>query len=297
MWDLEAHQNAFRRRGRSREGNHVRQGAGARQGCSGSGRGRVLRVGCRLSMSATQELAGRCAVVTGASRGIGLAVARALASEGAFVVMTGLDAARGEAAARSVAEAGGQARFVQADWRRRPLAARHGGGGGGAGPFRHSRSQRRGFAARDGRRDLAGGVPRGRTGDPKGAFLGLQHGVAAIRGHGQGGSVVLMASVIGKVGTPMRAAYCASKGGVRLMAKAAALELGPEKIRVNSVHPGLIRTDLLEDVEEAAAAAAIPLGRFGEPEEVARAVLYLASERSCFMTGAELVIDGGWIAQ
>lgn len=251
-----------------------------------------------MTMSTPKELAGRCAVVTGATRGIGLAVAHALASEGAFVVMTGLDAARGEAAARGFTAAGNQACFVRAD----------------QGADDHWPGVIAAAEAAPGRFDIlvlnAGVSPRGTIAgtsleafrevgrvNAKGVFLGLQHGVAAIRSHGQGGSVVLMASVIGKVGTPMRAAYCASKGGVRLMTKAAALELGPEKIRVNSVHPGLIRTDLLGDVEEAGAAAAVPLGRFGEPEEVARAVLYLASERSRFMTGAELVVDGGWIAQ
>jgi 3alpha(or 20beta)-hydroxysteroid dehydrogenase len=81
------------------------------------------------------------------------------------------------------------------------------------------------------------------------------------------------------------------------MAKAAALELGPENIRVNSVHPGMTRTPMTAHFPEQQLAAAIPLGRFGEPAEVAGVVAYAASSRSAFMTGAELVVDGGWIAR
>jgi 3alpha(or 20beta)-hydroxysteroid dehydrogenase len=81
------------------------------------------------------------------------------------------------------------------------------------------------------------------------------------------------------------------------MVKAAALELGPEKIRVNSLHPGMIRTDMTAGYPEKAIGPTIPLGRFGLPEEMASAISFLAGPRSAFMTGAELVADGGWIAQ
>jgi 3alpha(or 20beta)-hydroxysteroid dehydrogenase len=131
----------------------------------------------------------------------------------------------------------------------------------------------------------------------KGSFLGLKHCVAAMRRHGEGGSIVLMGSIVGMVGVPAHGHYAAAKDGMRLMAKAAALELGPEKILVNSLHPGMIRTAMTASFNEAALAPMIPLGRFGEPEEIAAAALFLASDRALFMTGAELVADGGWIAQ
>jgi len=129
----------------------------------------------------------------------------------------------------------------------------------------------------------------------KGPFLGLKHGVAAMRKHGEGGSVILISSVAGKVGLPSHVHYCSSKGGVRLMAKAAALELGPENIRVNSIHPGAIKTRMTAFADEEATAKGIPLGRMGEPMDIAQAALFLASPRGRFITGAELVVDGGWI--
>jgi NAD(P)-dependent dehydrogenase (short-subunit alcohol dehydrogenase family) len=129
----------------------------------------------------------------------------------------------------------------------------------------------------------------------KGPFLGLKHGVAAMRKHGEGGSVILISSVAGKVGLPAHVHYCSSKGGVRLMAKAAALELGPENIRVNSIHPGAIKTRMTAFADEEATAKGIPLGRMGEPMDIAQAALFLASPRGRFITGAELVVDGGWI--
>lgn len=131
----------------------------------------------------------------------------------------------------------------------------------------------------------------------KGCFLGVKHTVAAMRRHGEGGAIVLMSSIVGKVGIPGLIHYSAAKGGLRLMAKAAALELGPEKIRVNSLHPGMIRTDMTAPFPEAQMAVRIPLGKFGEPEDIANAALFLAGPRGQFITGTELVIDGGWLVQ
>ena len=131
----------------------------------------------------------------------------------------------------------------------------------------------------------------------KGPFLGLKHAAEAFRRHGEGGAVLLVGSIVGKIGVPNHTHYAAAKDGVRLMAKAAALELGPERIRVNSLHPGMTRTPMTAKFPDAAMAARIPLGRFAEPEETAAVALYAVSPRSAFMTGAELVVDGGWIAQ
>ena len=132
-----------------------------------------------------------------------------------------------------------------------------------------------------------------------GVFLGTKHGVRAMRRHGEGGSIINVSSAAGLTGTPLLSAYCASKGGVRLLTKAVALECAAEAIRVNSVHPGAVRTPIWGKVDigsredGAAVAAASPLGRMAEPEEVADAILYLASDASSYITGSELVIDGG----
>jgi 3alpha(or 20beta)-hydroxysteroid dehydrogenase len=117
-----------------------------------------------------------------------------------------------------------------------------------------------------------------------------------MRRGGRGGSIALIASIAGKIGVADHIHYTASKGGVRLLAKAAALELGPEGVRVNSIHPGFTRTDMAAGFPDALIRAA-PLQRAAEPRDIAEAVLFLACDRSRFMTGAELVVDGGWSAQ
>jgi len=134
-----------------------------------------------------------------------------------------------------------------------------------------------------------------------GVFLGTKHAVGAIRRHGEGGAIVNVSSASGLVGAPMSSAYCASKGAVRLFTKAVALECAGDGIRVNSVHPGAVRTPIwakngIGREDEDAIAAASPLGRMAEPEEVAGAIAYLASDAARFITGSELVIDGGYTA-
>ncbi len=246
---------------------------------------------------ADQELLGRTAIITGASRGIGAAIARAFASAGANLILTGRSSDAGKDVVAAIADDGGKAEFVaadqgaDADWTQ--VVAR--------------------AEARFGGLDIlilnAGVTGLVRTVDMtleqfrevnrvnlKGAFLGLKHGAAAMRRHKRGGSVAIVSSIVGKVGVQNHLHYTASKAGVRLMAKAAALELGPEKIRVNTIHPGMTKTDMIAAFPPELAAM-IPLGRYGEPEEVAKAALFLASDRSVFMTGAEIVVDGGWIAQ
>jgi len=145
-----------------------------------------------------------------------------------------------------------------------------------------------------------------------GVFLGTKHAVAVMRRLRRGGSIVNVSSASGLVGSPGASAYCASKGGVRLFTKAAALECAADGIRINSIHPGAVRTPIWEKSEWwpgfvgqaggaesafAQLASATPLGRLAEPEEVAQAIFFLASDASRFITGSELVIDGGFTAR
>ncbi len=134
----------------------------------------------------------------------------------------------------------------------------------------------------------------------KGVFLGAKAVIPAMRA-ADGGSIVNISSIAGLVGTDLSAAYHASKGAVRIFTKAAAIQYAPYNIRVNSVHPGMIATDMVAtpgvgDVLDERLAAT-PMRRIGRPEEIAYGVLYLASDESSFVTGSELVIDGGRTAQ
>jgi cyclopentanol dehydrogenase len=135
----------------------------------------------------------------------------------------------------------------------------------------------------------------------KGVFLGTKHAIAAMRKSG-GGSIINTSSIFGLIGSPGFAAYHASKGAVRLLTKSTALAHAKEKIRENSIHPGVIETPMLREViatesdpEQARAEwmKGEPIGRFGTPEDIAYGALYLASDESSFVTGTELVIDGG----
>ena len=133
----------------------------------------------------------------------------------------------------------------------------------------------------------------------KGTFLGTKSVIAEMRKAG-GGSIINISSGAGITGSERNTAYHASKGAVRIFTKAAAIQYAGENIRVNSVHPGPIETDMLASstsVEGGRRPEDIPLGRYGRPEEVAYGVLYLASDESSFVTGSEVIIDGGRTAE
>lgn len=252
------------------------------------------------------NLHGKVALITGAASGLGAAAAAALARAGAAVLLTDRDLA-GEEVAGALADQGLKAAFrlhdvtSEADWAaavehavsdfgRLDILVNNAGISGGSNTLMdHSYEAWRQILSVN----------------LDGVFLGLRHAGSRIAAAG-GGSVINVSSILGKVGMAGAAAYCASKGGVTLLTKAAALEWAPHNIRVNSIHPGFIDTPLVasalamrDDGNEMRVAlmAAHPMARFGMPKEIGEAVLFLASDASSFMTGAELVVDGGYTAQ
>ncbi len=135
----------------------------------------------------------------------------------------------------------------------------------------------------------------------KGVFLGTKHAIPEMRKVG-GGSVINISSVYGNVGSRGGTAYHASKGAVRTFSKAAAIQYADEQIRVNSVHPGFVDTPMTEAMDAQPGVhdervGKTPFGRMGMPEDIAFGILYLASDESNFVTGSELIIDGGMTAQ
>lgn len=134
-------------------------------------------------------------------------------------------------------------------------------------------------------------------------YLGCRSAMKQMRRQGEGGAIVNLSSVAGLVGVPGAAAYAASKGGVRIMTKAIAMECAAERIRVNSVHPGVIWTDMQQVAirdnphEYDAINASIPMGRMGEPDDIAAMIAFLSSEDSKYITGGEFVVDGGLTAR
>lgn len=250
---------------------------------------------------------GKIALVTGASLGLGHAAALMLAREGARVIVTDKREQEGAATADAIVAAGGEAMFLthdvasEADWKRVIAAtvSRFGG--------LDILVNNAGVA-------LAGSVEETTLEQWRwlmsinldGVFLGIKQAVEVMKA--RGGSIINISSIEGLIGDPNLAAYNASKGGVRLLTKSVALHCAKAgyNIRVNSVHPGYIWTPMVEGyvgahadpgATKAALAALHPLGHIGEPDDIAYGILYLASDESKFVTGAELVIDGGYTAQ
>jgi NAD(P)-dependent dehydrogenase (short-subunit alcohol dehydrogenase family) len=248
------------------------------------------------------RLAGKVALITGGASGMGRSEAEIFAREGAKVMVADMLEAEGRTVVAAIAAAGGQARFLrldvtqEAEWEAAVAAA----------------------VAAFGKLDVLvnnAGISGGIVPDPmdtggwdalmnvnaKGVFLGMKHAMPAMRQAG-GGAIVNISSISGFAGqVGIHMGYNASKGAVRIMTKSAAVQFARDGIRVNSVHPGILppmRTSRItaDPAHRAKMLKGVPMGREGRVEEVAHAVLFLASDEASYITGTELVVDGGYLA-
>ena len=249
------------------------------------------------------RLDGKVALISGGARGQGATEGRMMAQEGAKVVLGDILDEQGRAVEAEIRAAGGTATYVhlnvtsEADWQSAVQTAENAYGGlhvlvNNAGILMRATIEE--TTEDDFDRIMAVNV--------KGVFLGTKHAIPAMRRAG-GGSIINISSVAGLVGSPGEtAAYSATKGGVRLFTKSTAIQHASDNIRCNSVHPGPISTDMIKDMLEdpeqwEQRMRRLPLKRPGRPEDIAYGVIYLASDESSYVTGAELVIDGGTTAE
>jgi NAD(P)-dependent dehydrogenase (short-subunit alcohol dehydrogenase family) len=248
------------------------------------------------------RLKDKVALITGAAHGMGESMARLFVREGAKVVLADVLEREGAQVAGSIAEEGGDAAFValdvsdEAQWRRVI----------GATVVRHGRLE-----VLVNNAGISGGVhdrlstehfDRLLAVNARGTFLGMKHAIPEMQKRG-GGAIVNISSISGLVGQDfVHMGYNGAKAAIHVMTKSAAVQFGKDGIRVNSVHPGymppmLTSVTSADPAVRAKALANLPLGRAGRPEEVANAVLFLASDEASYITGAELVVDGGYLAQ
>ena len=249
------------------------------------------------------RLGGKVVLISGGARGMGAAEARLFTREGAKVAIGDILDDDGHKVEAEINETGGEALFIrldvtsEAEWQRAIGAT----------------------VTRFGKLDVlvnnAGITPYGSGDDTtleiwdrvmainsKGVFLGTKAAIPEMKKAG-GGSIINISSIAGMVGTlNVQPVYNASKGAVRLLTKATAIQYAKDGIRCNSIHPGPIVTPMTESTRSDPerykfSVGRVPMGRFGQPEEVAYGVLYLASDESAYVTGSELVIDGGVTAQ
>ncbi|WIM12522.1 glucose 1-dehydrogenase [Enhydrobacter sp.] len=250
------------------------------------------------------RLKDKVTLITGAASGMGAATARLFAREGARTVFVTDQLEReGTAVVAEIEKAGGKAVFLPLDVTRedqwRAAIGRIEAAGGGLDVLVNNAG-----ISGSAEQDLydTPAWERLMAVNATGVFLGMKHGIAAMKKTGRGGSVINLSSISGLVGQGyIHVGYNASKGAVRLITKAGAAQHGKDRIRVNSVHPGLMppmRTSgrTADPEMRAKTLKGVPLGRAGEVDEVAYAILFLASDESSYVTGAELVVDGGWTA-
>lgn len=244
----------------------------------------------------------KVAIVTGAGSGIGREIAYKLGEARARVVVSDINEDGAQQTVRTIASKGGQAVFIKADSSKPAdnealvaeaakrfgalhIAVNNAGIGGPLAPV--------GEYPLDGWEKVI-------AINLSGVFYALRYQIPALKAAG-GGSIVNIASILGQVGFRNSAAYVAAKHGVVGLTKSAALEYAPDKVRVNVVGPGFIKTPLVEKSMDAAALKALEgmhaLGRLGESSEVAELVLWLASDKASFVTGAYYAVDGGYLAQ
>lgn len=251
---------------------------------------------------------GKVALVTGGAKGIGEAACLRLAEEGARIAVTDIDSEAGESVVLQINEAGGTAAYWDLEVTDAEAVKT---------VFEHVHRRFGGLDVLVNNAGISGANKptdelteeewdRVMAVNVKGVFLCTKYAVPLMKAGG-GGSIINLSSIYGLVGAADSPPYHASKGAVRLMAKTDALLYAQDKIRVNSVHPAFIWTPMVEhfageqpgglEATRAALASLHPLGHMGEPDDIAWGIVYLASDESKFVTGSELVIDGGYTAQ
>jgi NAD(P)-dependent dehydrogenase (short-subunit alcohol dehydrogenase family) len=251
------------------------------------------------------RLGGKAAIVTGGASGIGRATCRLFAREGAAVVVTDIEERGGRAVAEEITGAGARASFLRLDVTREAewaavverVLQEHGrldvlvnNAGRGGLPARVATEH---VALADWDLIMAANATS--------VMLGTKHAIPAMRRTG-GGAIVNVVSIYAMVGSRSGTSYHASKGAARALTRAAAVQYAPEGIRINAVFPGFVETGMTAELHARPGireerVALTPLGRLAEPEDIAPGILYLASDEAGFVTGTELVIDGGMTAR
>jgi len=250
------------------------------------------------------RLKSKVALISGATGGQGSAEVKLFCSEGAKVVFGDLDDAKGKLLEEEVRNSGGEATYVhldvtiESDWQKAVSKSVETYGQldilvNNAGVLLTKHLEE----TSESEWDFVHSV------NLKGVFLGSKSVIAAMK-KSDGGSIINISSIAGLIGTAMAPAYGASKGGVRLLTKSIAVQYGSDGIRCNSVHPGIIKDNPMGEkvlqnspISKEQLLSDVPLGRFGFSKEIAMGVLYLASDESSYVTGSELVIDGGRFAK